>query len=107
VTHVRIASSSEFEKGTMRRVEVNGFALCVARTDDGSFHAIDDRCTHENVELSDGYLIGSEVECPLHGSRFDITTGEVCGLPAELDVTVYPLTVEGDDLLAELPANPA
>lgn len=102
MTQVRLIGCAAMEKGTMQRVELDGLAVCVARTDDGLYHAINDRCTHEDVELSGGYLIGNEIECPLHGSLFDIVTGEVCGLPADTDATVYPITVDGDDLVVQL-----
>ena len=99
---MRIGCAADLTKGTLRRFEADGVAICVARTDDGVFHAVEDRCTHEDVELSDGDLVGDEIECPLHGSLFDVATGAVRGLPATEPLRVYPLSVDGDDLVVEL-----
>ena len=54
----RVAAVGELREGNVMRVEVDGHALCLARLADGRFFAIDDRCTHEDVELSDGDLDG-------------------------------------------------
>ena len=104
MTSVRIGRTREFAPGTLKRIEVDGTALCIAHVVGGGFYAVEDRCTHENVELSDGTLLGTDVECPLHGSLFDVTTGEVCGLPAEVPVRTYDLTVTDGDLVVDLAA---
>jgi 3-phenylpropionate/trans-cinnamate dioxygenase ferredoxin subunit len=69
---------------------------------DGGFCAVADVCTHEAVELSDGYLDGDEVECPMHGSRFNVHTGAVRGLPANQPVQVYAVEVDGADVIVDL-----
>jgi 3-phenylpropionate/trans-cinnamate dioxygenase ferredoxin subunit len=102
MTSVRIGQTGEVACGQLRRYEVDGVALCVAHAEDGKFYAVDDRCTHESVELSGGYLIGTEVECPMHGSRFDLITGEVCGLPADEPTKAYEVRVIGDHLVVEI-----
>src|ERR1700738_2290963 len=86
----------------LKRIEVDGYALCLAHVSGGGYHAIEDRCTHEDVELSDGELLGDEVECPMHGSLFSVVTGEVCGLPAEIPAKVYQVDVVGDELFVDL-----
>src|SRR5258707_15587202 len=57
---------------SLTRVVVDDEAVCLVRLADGSFHALADCCTHEEFSLSEGELIGSEVECPQHSSRFDV-----------------------------------
>jgi nitrite reductase/ring-hydroxylating ferredoxin subunit len=99
---VRIGRTTDIGAGKLRRYEVGEAALCVAHIAGDGFYAVEDRCSHENVELSDGDLVGHEIECPLHGSLFDVRTGEVCGLPAERPVRVCQVTVVGDDLMVEL-----
>ena len=99
---VCIGRASDVVPGSLRRYEFEGQAFCVARTNDGTFYALDDRCTHENVELSGGDLVGTEVECPAHGSLFDLVTGEVCGLPANKPTRAYDIGVVGDELLIDL-----
>ena len=65
---------------------------------DGDIHAVDDTCSHANVSLSEGELDGCTLECWLHGSRFDIRTGEPSGPPAIVPIDVYPVKVEDDDV---------
>lgn len=80
----------------LQLVEVAGKPLCLARTETGDVYAVDDLCTHEQASLSEGDLLGCEVECPLHNSRFDLATGEVRGFPATEDTVAYTTHV-GDD----------
>ncbi|GAA0536949.1 bifunctional 3-phenylpropionate/cinnamic acid dioxygenase ferredoxin subunit [Saccharopolyspora subtropica] len=61
---------------------------------DGEFYAIDDTCTHQDASLSDGFLEGCFVECPLHAASFDLRTGMPTCLPAKRPVRTHPVTVE-------------
>ncbi len=92
----------ELEVDTMRKVVVDGEEICLAHAEDGSFYAIGDICTHEEYSLSEGELWGMDVECPAHGSRFNVGTGQVTGLPAVIPARVYPVTLEGDDVFVEI-----
>lgn len=98
MTKFELMKTSELEPGEMRKVEVGGRTLCVAHVEGHGFRAIDDRCTHEDESLSEGYLCDTSVECPAHSSRFSFLTGEVTGVPAWIPVKVYDLHVEGDTL---------
>ena len=72
----------------MKLVHVDEARIVVARTEDG-YAAFQDRCTHRGGPLSDGALICGTVQCPWHGSQFDVQTGEVkCG-PAEVKIKTY------------------
>lgn len=95
---VRVARVSEVPPGTMRRVEVAGQPVCLINVD-GTFAAIGDTCTHEEASLSQGTLSGEVVVCPRHGARFHARTGRVLSLPAVRSVPVYPVRVEGEDVL--------
>jgi len=86
------------------RVDVDGEAIAVVRAEDGSIHAIDDTCSHAEVSLAEGEVEDCSIECWLHGSRFDLRTGRPTGLPATKPIAVYPVTVEGDTVLADLSA---
>ncbi len=77
----------------MRCVSLTDRNVLVAHTREGVFVA-DEMCTHEDARLCDGNLNGTLVKCPLHGSRFDLTTGAVLDDPADGNLTVYPVTVE-------------
>ena len=64
----------------------------------GTFHAIDDTCTHMGCSLGDGKLDGSVVRCACHGSRFDVATGGLVNGPAQKPVRSYPVQVVGDEV---------
>ena len=70
---------------------------------EGAVYCTDNLCTHAEAFLSDGYLEGHEIECPLHGARFDIRNGRVLCQPATKDIATYPVKVEDGDVLADLP----
>jgi 3-phenylpropionate/trans-cinnamate dioxygenase ferredoxin subunit len=99
----RVASVADLPDETMKRVDAGRTPLCLAHAEDGSFYALNDVCTHEEFSLSDGELWGMDVECPQHGSRFNLTTGKVTGLPAVIPATTYPVSVEGEDIFVEVP----
>jgi 3-phenylpropionate/trans-cinnamate dioxygenase ferredoxin subunit len=102
VSKCQLTGIEDLKPGSLRRIEVDGVPLCVARLDTGEVYAISDICSHEEIELSDGDLQGYEVECPAHGSRFDVRTGDVSGLPAEEPVKAYVVTVDGEDVYVEM-----
>ena len=75
--------------------------MAVVRSGD-EYHAIADLCSHAAIPLSEGDVEGGEIECYLHGSRFDLRSGKPTGLPATEQVAVYAVRVEGDDLLVDV-----
>ncbi|MDJ1133122.1 non-heme iron oxygenase ferredoxin subunit [Streptomyces iconiensis] len=98
---VRAATLSDLEEDVPLRVELAGVPVSVVRTEDGVF-AINDICSHANVSLSEGEVEDCTIECWLHGSRFDLRTGKPSGLPATRPVPVYPVKIEGDDVLVSV-----
>jgi 3-phenylpropionate/trans-cinnamate dioxygenase ferredoxin subunit len=68
----------------------------------GNVYAIQDECSHAKIALSEGEVDGTTLECWLHGSRFDLRTGWPTGLPATEAVPVYPVTIDGDDVLVDV-----
>lgn len=72
--------------------------IAVFCTEGGEVFALADSCTHQRAALSDGWLEGDRVECPLHESCFDLRTGEPVGPPATVPVRTYPV-VEVDGVL--------
>jgi len=76
--------------------------VAVVRDSDGAWHALSDICSHGQVSLSDGEVEGCLVECWLHGSQFDLRTGRPVQLPATQPVPVYPVTVDGDQVLVDV-----
>jgi len=76
--------------------------VAIFHTDDGEVFAVDDTCTHANVSLSEGELDDHTLECWLHGSRFDIRTGDPSGPPATVPVNVYPVKVQDGEVFVGL-----
>ena len=100
---VRVALVEEVPIESLKAVMAGDTEICLAHAEDGNFYAINDVCTHENFLLSGGELFDLQVECPQHGSRFDLVTGKVTGLPAVIPATTYPVTVEGGEVYVEVP----
>lgn len=97
-----VADAADVPPGTMLHVELDGRML-VLYNHDGDFYATDDICTHRRARLSDGFLEGCVVQCPLHFGKFDITTGEPLNPPAKVPLTTYPVILDIERLLIELP----
>jgi 3-phenylpropionate/trans-cinnamate dioxygenase ferredoxin subunit len=81
--------------------EIDGVPVAVVRSG-GGLYAIHDVCSHAEVALSEGEVEDGEIECWLHGSRFDLATGQPTNLPAYLPVPVYPVRVEGEEVLVDV-----
>jgi 3-phenylpropionate/trans-cinnamate dioxygenase ferredoxin component len=94
----RVAALADLEPESLTLVEVENTPICVARTESGDVYAINDICSHEEYSLSAGEIWDTEVECPIHGSRFDLRTGRPNALPAVEPVPTYAVEVEGDDV---------
>jgi 3-phenylpropionate/trans-cinnamate dioxygenase ferredoxin subunit len=84
-------------------VQVDGVPVAIVRTPDEVF-AIRDECSHAAIPLSEGDVEGCEIECWLHGSRFDLRTGKPLGLPATEPVPVYPCRVQDDAVYVDVHA---
>ena len=102
-----VASRDDLQPGETMRLEldaVDGSLVEVAlvRTEDGDYYAIGDVCSHGQVSLSEGEVDGLTLECWLHGSTFDLRTGEPTGLPAIRPVPTYPVTYDGEQVLVDI-----
>jgi 3-phenylpropionate/trans-cinnamate dioxygenase ferredoxin subunit len=98
----RVAAVSELEREALMRVEIGDVVICLAHTESGDWYAISDTCSHEEYSLSEGDLWGLDVECPMHGSRFDLATGEPDQLPAVVPIQTYKVTVQAGEVFVEL-----
>ena len=90
---IEAAAHDELDVNQMKLLHARGERVVVARTEDG-FAAFSDRCTHKGGPLSDGTLACGTVQCPWHGSQFDVRTGLVKEGPATDPVRTYPLEEE-------------
>ncbi len=99
----RICATGDVGDGEARRFAVGRTAIAVVRLGE-DWYAIGDRCTHQNISLSEGELHADtlELECWKHGSRFSLKTGEPSALPATKATPVYTIVVEGDDVFVEI-----
>lgn len=95
---VKVAESKDIQPSNMVEVDLEGESVCIANVG-GRYYAIGNVCTHEGGPLADGRLEGYEVECPWHGSKFDIRTGKVTNPPADEPETTYEVKVDGNNIL--------
>jgi nitrite reductase/ring-hydroxylating ferredoxin subunit len=95
---VKVAGTQDVQPSQMKSVEVGSETICIANVN-GKYYAIGNVCTHEGGPLADGMLYNFEVECPWHGSKFDVRTGEVRNPPAEQPEPTYEIKVDGTDIL--------
>ena len=92
---IEIAAIEDIPTGHAARVEIDGVPIAIFNVN-GTFYAVDDTCTHAEAYLSEGELDSEActVECPLHGSSFNLTTGDPLSLPAVEPVRVHRVVVE-------------
>ncbi|MBQ1043431.1 MULTISPECIES: non-heme iron oxygenase ferredoxin subunit [unclassified Micromonospora] len=95
---LRICSTEDVPKGTVISADVDGVQVAIVHGGDDVFYAVHDECSHAAVALSEGEVEGCTLECWLHGSRFDLRTGEPTGLPATEPVPVYSVEVRDGDI---------
>lgn len=97
MTRVRVAALADVPQGRGHRIDVAGHRIALFRID-SDIYAIGDRCSHAEASLAEGEVFDGSVECPRHGSEFDLRTGEPGALPATQPVAVYVAEVDGDDV---------
>jgi 3-phenylpropionate/trans-cinnamate dioxygenase ferredoxin subunit len=97
----RIASVQDVEDDSAIALTIGQAQLALYKCE-GEYFLSDGICTHGHAMLADGYVEDGCVECPLHQARFDLRTGEPQCAPATVPIKVYPVRIEGDDVLAQL-----
>jgi nitrite reductase/ring-hydroxylating ferredoxin subunit len=95
---VKAANVKDIQPSQMKEVEINGETICLANIE-GKYYAIGNVCTHLGGPLAQGKLEGYEVQCPWHGSRFDIRTGKVVRSPAMRSEPTYEIKIQDDNIL--------
>jgi len=101
VTFQKAADLSQIADGTALAIELDGKDVALVRVG-GDVFAVEDMCSHAMVPLSEGDIEGCEIECWLHGSRFDVRTGAALNLPATEPVPTYATQIDGDVVLVDL-----
>ncbi|HEX6500776.1 MAG TPA: non-heme iron oxygenase ferredoxin subunit [Micromonosporaceae bacterium] len=103
---IRVCSTEDIPKGSVIAADVHGTKMVFVHAEDDQFYAIYDECSHEAIPLSEGDVDGCTLECWLHGSRFDLRTGQPTALPATEPVPVYPVEIRDGDVYVSLtPSN--
>lgn len=98
---IPVASSDELEPGQCKQVIVEGKKIALYNVD-GTIYATDDTCSHAEASLAEGCLRGDEIECPKHGARFNVKTGQALSLPAWAPVATYEVKVEAGEIKVAL-----
>ena len=101
MSYQRVCSIADVALDSAISVEIGRNDVAIVHSN-GRFYAIADECSHASIPLSEGDVGDGEIECYLHGSRFDLATGEPLGLPATEPVAVYPCQVSGNDVLVDV-----
>jgi 3-phenylpropionate/trans-cinnamate dioxygenase ferredoxin subunit len=94
---VTVAKVGEIPEGGVKVVRLDDQPVAVFNID-GSYYAIDDLCTHDGGPLAEGRLEGDVIECPRHGAKFNVKTGDVLCLPATAPIPTYEVRIEGDEI---------
>ena len=95
---VKVAGTGEVAPGKKKLIHLEDEQILLVNVE-GTYYAVEGLCPHALASLNIGQLYGDEIVCPVHGSTFSVKTGEVLSPPAAEGLTVYPVRVEGDDLL--------
>ncbi|MCH8107629.1 MAG: non-heme iron oxygenase ferredoxin subunit [Chloroflexi bacterium] len=95
---VKVADVGELAAGDVKVVEVGSDQILLVNVD-GTIYALDDICSHAYASLSEGDLAGEEIECPLHGSAFNVITGEALTPPADENIRTFEVRIDGQDVL--------
>ena len=100
---LKVATKGEIAEGAVLGIKVGEREIALYHLPGEEFCATDNVCSHEYALLSEGWLENGCIECPLHAAQFDVRTGKAMCAPADADIEVFELKVEGDDLLIKLP----
>jgi nitrite reductase/ring-hydroxylating ferredoxin subunit len=97
----KAANVGDLPPGQAKQVTLSGKSLALFNVG-GTFYAIDNECPHRNGPLAEGQVSGTEVECPWHGARFNLTSGAHLSPPASQGVGAYKVQVVGDEVQVDV-----
>ena len=97
----RVAATADLGAGDMIQVTIGKKSIALYNLD-GRYYATDAFCTHGHALLTEGYIDGALVECPMHGGTFDIATGKAVGQPCVTPLATYVVRVDGDAIIIGL-----
>lgn len=102
---VRICAVEDIKPGKAIRVKIGELAIAIVRTKAGDVRAIDDKCSHGEISLSEGFVDKETIECWAHGAKFSLETGAALTLPAYEPVAVYEVLIDNGDIFLEIDAD--
>ena len=107
MTLVKVCTVADVPKGEARRFVIGHRPIAVSNLGEDGFRAVDAICSHAHYFLDEGEVDVDDqtIECPKHGSTFDLNSGKPTTLPATLPVEVFLVETEGDDILIEVPSD--
>ena len=95
---VKVAQTDQLPPGRKMLVELGRYERILLVNLDGNYYAVEELCPHSGAALSEGSLYGENVECPLHQGTFNVKDGKVLRPPADEDLVVYQVRIEGSDI---------
>ncbi len=98
---IRVCAENEVAEGEIRSFNIEGNNIMIARQRD-KIYALDDTCSHDGAELSDGDLVDGQIQCSRHGGRFDLKTGEATQMPAIMGIESYRVEIRQGDIYVAL-----
>jgi 3-phenylpropionate/trans-cinnamate dioxygenase ferredoxin subunit len=101
---MRICAVEDIKPGKALRIKVGDLAIALVRTPSGEVRALDDKCSHGEISLSEGFVDEDTIECWAHGAKFSLTTGEPLSLPAYEPVATYEVLIKDNDIYLEIEA---
>jgi 3-phenylpropionate/trans-cinnamate dioxygenase ferredoxin subunit len=101
--YTKICAEADIAEGEVRTFEVNRRPIAVAKYD-GIIYAVDDICTHDGGDLGAGQVVKGQVQCPRHGARFDLKTGDATRMPAVFGIETHEVKIVGGEIYVAVPA---
>lgn len=99
---IRACSSKDIEVEDLIRFDYGDKSFAIYRSPEDQFYCTDGHCTHEQIHLEDGLVIGHIIECPMHNGQFDYRTGEAKRAPACENLQTYPVKLENEDVFIDV-----
>jgi 3-phenylpropionate/trans-cinnamate dioxygenase ferredoxin subunit len=97
--------ADDLKPGKALRLVISGHPIAIVKSKTGTIHALDDKCSHGEISLSEGFVDADTIECWAHGAKFSLETGKPLTLPAFEPVSVYEVIIENGEIYIEYDAE--
>lgn len=101
---IRICALDDLKPGKSLRIVISEHPIALVRAKTGDVFALDDKCSHGEISLSEGFVDSDTIECWAHGAKFELSTGKPLSLPAYEPVSTYEVIIENGDIFIEYEA---